>query len=395
MPPLKDGYRRESMRFVDSADGLVLKYQVTDRQMYAAPPTPATSWEATYTESSGVGGAVGLGEVSVRLTGAPETPKRDLIAAAFAVVQARVGNLQKVFEQQGYGDNAVLLKHAAIVENLHDNTIQVIAQVQYSGNDAKVFNARIAQMGEPLTTAIAGYNPKKWPSPGVWQWSAPHGLLAKYLQSPCLDIHGLPTIQPITPEGSDQNPGRYDADSGTEVLVYEGTPTSTNDDDPSGASAEQKGSFPYTYCLVENDYNLRDGYIQLPVARFGGAGAPAAPQPSCVLIPIHAPISNRSIVVHAERVGDWPDFPEPFVTGLDFNGIPQARTRRRVITEVPELLADGKTRLYKAQIRINYAMERAPENTEIFAGGGSPVDESTPADNAIDGTKHFVSGVYI
>jgi hypothetical protein len=390
VPPLQRGYKRESMRFVDSPDGLTLKYQIVDRQRYAAPPEPAIDWDATYTESSGVGGAMGFGEMAVRLTGSPHTDKKELIATAMAIIKARLGDLQKTFKQQGQGDHKVLLMNAAIVEHLHDNTIHVTARVQRVGGTDKWLNTLLDNMGKPLP--IAGYDPQVWPSPKLFDGSSPVSVFAKYLQSPCIDIHGVPMPIPKVPEEDD--PGKDNQSQGTVEVYLSKEPLQL--DDQTGPSQQQsRGGFPYVYCLVENHYDVRDGYMQLPIARWGGAPQPAAPRPSCVMIPLHEPIGKRSIIVHAERVGDWPDLPDPFPIGTDFNAITQVRDRQKILCEVPELLADGKTRLFKRQFRLDYMMGRAPRSNELLAGGGSPVDQSVPAENAIDGSKHFVSGLYI
>lgn len=388
VPPLIRGYKRESMRFVDSPDGLTLKYQVVDRQKYAAPPEPATSWEAVYTESSGIGGAMGFGEMSIRLTGNPDTEKKELIATAMAIIKARLGHLQGPYKKQGQGNHQVMLMQAALIEHLHDNTVHATARVRRVGGDDKWLHTFLGNMGQPLP--IAGYDPKVWPSPKLFDGSSPVGVFAKYLQSPCVDIHGIP--MPITRAPEEDDPGR-DTQTQGNVQVYTSAEPITYDD-VTGASQQQRTSgFPYLYCQVENDYEVCDGYMQLPIARFGGTSVPLSPQPSCVMIPIHASIAKRSIIVHAERVGEWPDLPDPFPVGPDFNAITQVRAKQKILSESPELLADGKTRLFKRQFRVNYMMERAPQSTELLAGGGSPVDESSPQDNTIDGS-HFVSGIY-
>lgn len=398
IPPLQKGYRRESMRFVDSPDGLTLKYQITDRQKYAAPPSPAIDWNATYTESSGTGGAIGIGEIKVELIGSPDTNKQDLLDAALLVIEARMGNIRKTFANYGTGpDSSIIPIHSAVVEYLHENRVSCVLRVQKASATKQVFAADFTKIGEPLSTSIAGYDPGVWPIPQPFDGISPKEMFFKYLQDPCNDAHQV-TMVPSAP----YSPGIQPTDPNPEIPSGGGTPVGTvqmltsttplSYDQPTGASSIQTGYYPYTYCRVENVYDVQDGYMQLPIARFGGT-VPASPLDSCVLIPIHDPVSVRAIIVHAERVGDWPELPEPLIQRLDANNIGMTRIGLKVCTEAPELLADGRTMLYKSQIRINYAMNRAPLTTEILAGGSTPIDRSTPADNQF--ANKFTTTEYI
>lgn len=374
------------MRFVDSPDGLTLKYQVVDRQRYAAPPQPATDWEATYVESSGMGGAIAIGEMNVKLVGAPGSSKLDLVKAATSVVASRLGALQRSAALQGQGDNSVIPLHAAVIEHLHDNVVQVVVRIQRAKADKSWLHVALDNIDKPIP--IAGYDPDVWPIPQPFDDGAPHGLFAKYLQSPCVDIHGVPlAIQGTT----DENDASAD-DSAMVRQLFTSDADLTFDDD-TGVSNEQKLSgFPFVYVMLENKYDMQDGVMRLPVARWGGSSVPAAPQPSCVLIPIHAPIGKRTITAQCERIGDWPTLPSQLETFVDVNGITHRRLWRKLITEAPTILADGKSKLYKVQYQLDYAMDRAPLDAEFFAGGSTPINEELPADNRLNGAEVFGSG---
>jgi hypothetical protein len=53
LPMLTYGYKRESISFTHSSDGLDVAYRVIDRQRYAAPPWPAVDFQGNHTEATG------------------------------------------------------------------------------------------------------------------------------------------------------------------------------------------------------------------------------------------------------------------------------------------------------------------------------------------------------
>ena len=78
VPPLQAGFKREVIETTTSMDGLELEYTVTDKEMFAAPPSPATTWEATHMVSTG-DGVNTHGEINVTVSGSKEVDKTDLI----------------------------------------------------------------------------------------------------------------------------------------------------------------------------------------------------------------------------------------------------------------------------------------------------------------------------
>lgn len=399
VPALARGFRRRSMVFTDTPDGLTLQYHVVDEERESAPPVPAVDWEATYSELSGMGGQMGWAEMSVKLVGLPGGDKQSLLAALEYVIESRINNARKSSGSQGTIQHDFIIEHMAIVEYLHEPIVQANVRARHVTNDPQsLFNARLAQIGKPIVAP--GYDGKVWPRAGVWVDSSPYGMFAKYLQSPCWPVHGVPTHRAITQGGGSQSseggqqpggdPGQ-DSQDGTKTLIFHGPETSVVgwDDQSNSQTAHRTSGHPYTYYAVELEYDLQDGVMQLPIARWGGSPNPGAAAPASAFIPIHAPIGGYTYVAHAERVGAWPEIPSAPPTGVDQNNIPMHRMRRRILPSAPEVLADGKSRLFKLQVRWDYRLASAPENHQTFGGGTSPLQVFSAAENAIDGSQVF------
>lgn len=404
VPPLEKGFRRKRMMFADTPDGLSLHYQIVDEERYASPPPPAVDWDATYTEISGVGALMGRAEMKIRLTGTPNCDKQKLVAALIGVVKSRLHNIQISESQQSQGSYYCYLEHAAIVEHLHEPVVQAHYVVRHMTNGGQansvssptstaevVFNTPTAQFGNPLT--IPGYDPKRWPRAGVWIDQSPYGLFAKYLQSPCWPVHGVPT--PIYPDqnggGPNDDPGEGDDKDQIETLIFHGTESSVDWDLPNADGSEQLSSaHPYTFYQVDLEYDLRDGVMHLPIARWGGTPTPPG-NPASVMIPIHRGMGTYGYFVHAERVNAWPVIDQAVLAAVDPNGIPMSRLSRQLVSASPDVLADGATRLFKLQVRYRYAMESAPDNDSFYAGGTTPMQRFTAVENRIDGTEVFKS----
>ena len=112
-PPLEIGFRRESVRFSESENGLELSYTVTDKQVRCAAPFPATAFSGTcnYQISNAAEQTFSL---NLTMVGRPDAPKEALRVLCMQAVQAK---LKQVTETDGSGG---LVQKLAISENLGD-----------------------------------------------------------------------------------------------------------------------------------------------------------------------------------------------------------------------------------------------------------------------------------
>ncbi len=110
-PPLESGFKRVSVRFSESQDGLSLEYVVTDKQVRNAAPYPVTKFEGSiqYNNTNGV-----VEDVTTQLTvtGSVFAPRRLLLAVACKTMENRIRLLGRC--QYGY------LVKATVAENLGD-----------------------------------------------------------------------------------------------------------------------------------------------------------------------------------------------------------------------------------------------------------------------------------
>jgi len=372
LPPLSAGYRRQRMQFVAAADGLTLDYTITDQQQHAAPPAPATDWEATYSEATGNEGGHGFAEVKVRLSGPPNARKRDLAAACAAVVEARLGDLRRSLGQSGNAH----LKSATIIEHLHSNDVEMQVRVLRAASGARFLNNPTKKLGRPL--AISGYDPQQALLPTAYDASTPAGAFAMYLQSPHEPAHGMTQSATLTPIG--QSPTR----AAGAAVEYLSSPGTLPQDDSIGLSPFHV-QHPYTHVEIENRYRVQSGRKQAPLCTPTASGATSA------LINMHPPQAQREFYMKAERIGDWPELPRPEDT-FDPNGIAEALLEEEVLTAAPELMPDGKTLLYRVEAKYVFALSRAPTLLEKLRAGSSPIDVTSPNQNLYDGARRLTTG---
>ena len=375
VPALQPGYKREAMRFVDSPDGLVLKYLIVDRQHYASPPPSATSWKCTFRDVTGRAGATAFSEMHVHLQGAPRsnTPF-ELLEDAIEVVFQRLGNLRKQWEQQAQGKHPFVLEHMAITESLHTNAIDVHVRIQHIIKDRSAINTRIDPIGTKLN--LKNYDPDRWRIPGLFDGVSPAAAFAKYWQSPCDTAHGIVRVQQL--QGARTVARKVDQGSGEQQIFQASTPIKP--DDQSGISAEQRGSFPYLHYEIESRYVTGKGVIQLPIARANGEES----DDTVRIFRLHQGAARRIITIRAERVGDWPTLPSQDEIKKDANEIEGHLVDCDILPEAPQLTADGKTRTFRIEARYVYALTRPVKPTERLEAGADPREQGTPADNQYD-----------
>lgn len=88
-PPLEDGFRRESVRFSESEDGLSLSYAVTDKQVRCSAPYPATAFSGSVSYGV-INGADTRLNMNLTMIGRPDCPKDALTARALQAVMKKV-----------------------------------------------------------------------------------------------------------------------------------------------------------------------------------------------------------------------------------------------------------------------------------------------------------------
>ncbi|MBQ9873807.1 MAG: hypothetical protein IJM30_05040 [Thermoguttaceae bacterium] len=155
-PPLEEGFRRESVRFSESENGLELSYAVTDKQIRCSAPYPATdfSGNVSYSVINGVDMRLNM---SLTMIGRPDAPKTALVSRAMQAVVKKIEEFTKN-GAQGYQEKM------NVSENLGDPpsvTVDVAYRLygtvkgQIGGNEAnsqlsQLYVSNIQLIGEPL-----------------------------------------------------------------------------------------------------------------------------------------------------------------------------------------------------------------------------------------------------
>lgn len=361
VPPLQRGFKRERMSFNTHPNGLELEYEILDKQVWAAAPSPAKSWAASHVESTN-DGVNSFGSVSVRVDGHPGVDKRELVALAAKICEARL----KLKESSGN----FLIEGVEISDPLHEASIEMRIRIRHTRKIESYFSMIGELMGKPLDSADLGedYDQFASPVPTSSDLTSPTGLFICYLQTPCSERH---SIQQVTDEPPEEDYGGETGSGETEVVETTG---SLSNYVPSWSEGNAENL--YTYYRLENHY-LDDALrVQLPVAQFSNGGE--ALDATSAVVRLGAGVAQRLVVVDAERAGKWPEMPG-IADFTDGAGIPNRLLTNRIIPLAPRLASDGATFIYGIRAAYLFAMQRRPTPND-FAVNRMPyiTAEATP-----------------
>lgn len=372
MPPLQDGFARKSIRCACSPDGMTLTYSVRDKQVKAAPPYPAKRWEATHSLGTS-DGVMTIASISITLEGSPDTDKRDLIATAATIATTKLEIAGKA-NGEGY-----LLSGCQIVDRLHTCIIEMHISVKVLlTKDFKSLGQKISgivdSMGQTLdkmTPPLAGYDPLKNPVTKAYPNDSLVGLFVCYLQSPCNDYHSLPQLaQDGGAVGSSQQ-----TKPTAQVETYQGT--LQTDPSPGNNLSDATKANLYTFYQIDSKTIVMQGKVQLPI---GTIGTSPPDQPTSKTFSIFPPQARRTVVIAAERAGDWPGLPT--LEDVTEGGITYTVLNYEAEPKAPSTTADGVTKLFSVDCSIVYSMSRPPKNGEGFRSGALPWNKDQVAANS-------------
>lgn len=366
VPPLPDGYQRQRMSFVDSTDGLSLRYSVVDKQRYASPPYPAIDWHAVYTENTAKTGELAMGEMRIMLEGDPWCDKQLLAKVAIAISLERLRGLQEGGGDEG--DQAVMINSSLSV-HMHEPRVDFSCTVKHDQATVEAFGVRWDYIGRDNfeSDAFVEYDPDKWPAPDPVSGSPQARLWSHYLQTPCGGSKGV--------DGDDKEPEEEEESTADDnvsqnrdtLQPVEGTKFQQGTDDPieqqspPPIDAVQASPTLYTHWELEDDWEVDHNIAHLPLAAtIANQDAYAT---TSVATATGAPLARRTIYIHAERVGRWPRFPLP-TTFVDNNNIRMTLMNHQINVRNTLLLPNGQQRLYRMIVQYDYAMSRPLAQTD-------------------------------
>lgn len=362
-PPLQYGFIRDSIRLISTPDMCTLRYTITDKQVFAAPPAPATTWTGKHSvlTSDGVNT---FSEMAIMMNGPPKAVKREMIAACMAIVDARAFKLR---------DFSTTLESAAIVDHMHENRIECQFRFRHNIGDKalKIFALNDARLGLPLSNAdLPGYNQFTTPVPKYYGEATPVGLFAAFLQSPCDDRHRVPQDVAALPDSAEPPRGGPIPTDTYEGSIHYDSEISAN------YSAEHRNNM-YTHYQVDSHYDTNQLRVPLPIA----AASNSSLTDTVAVIALARPITKRTVRVAAERLGEWPSVPE--AKDMTVGNLSARLLHHTSIPKAPKIGADGKTVLYSIDAEYVYSMNRAPQASEALVVAALPWDNRSLTDNVL------------
>ena len=222
-PPLEDGFKRESVRFSESENGLELSYVVTDKQTRISPPYPATAFSGTLSYSVENSCMLTL-NVNLTMIGRPDADKKLLRARAFQAVTkktdqftnaGKTGFQTKLNVSENFGDppsvtvSCAYTLFSAESEEITDDVNAL----------ATILQPKMEIVGTPLewedveyNGVFHEYNRFKSPKPNPWGYN----VFSAYDDETNKTTEGATTTPPTEgTEGSEEGSGET-SESGDE-----------------------------------------------------------------------------------------------------------------------------------------------------------------------------------
>jgi hypothetical protein len=384
IPPLQPGMRREHMSFTATEDGRKLKYTVTDQSIAVSAPAPARRWNVEHTEASiGQDGLKQSSQVAITLEADENVDKGQLIVLGLYIATAKLqgskpgqppaDNLPFVMNDVTITDftgdlNAVRITASGfrIPGNLKDQpAAQRGVHVNATGFNKVIAAADLPEFSQPYDSKLSR---GAYPDEGkTYQGPVPlAGIFRCYLQSPCENVFTLSTRVNQIP---DSNPVPDDDQKASVDAIV--TP-SIDAAEPSYYS-ESHLSEMYTTFQMESLYDTTQMRAAMPIASAPHSSGGFDTSPACSIIALTRAQARRIVRMHAERAGDWPEFPNPATMDSGFATLSgavvgQVLLRHKLLGGTVTKSCNGED-IYRARMEIVYALLRAVDPTEQLKFG--------------------------
>lgn len=385
VPPIQKGMRRERMEFVASNDGRKLQYTIVDQSVSIAAPPPARRWNVEHTEASiGQDGLKQSCQVAVSLEGDEYVDKGHLIILGLYVAFAKLQGSKP--GENPANDAPFLMNDITITEITGDlNAVRITASGwrvpgELKDNPANPKGVHVVAAG--LNTVIgaadlpafaANYDPRR-SADGRAGEAPPYqgpvplaGIFRCYLQSPCNSITGL-NIQ--TNQINDQNGVPDDQPQAAVNLVI--VPAIVAEIPDYYSTSHQTAM--YTSWQMESRYDTKQMRAAMPIAAVPLSGG-FDTSDACAIVSLSRPQCRRHVRIQAERVGEWPEFPnaetmDDGTASLGGTAITQKVLKQKLLGGTITKSCNGED-LYRARMEIVFALLRAPDPTEQLKFGNN------------------------
>lgn len=366
-PALQIGFVRRAIVMTQSPNGLELEFTVEDKEVWAVPPAPATSWSGTHVMNASECLGTLQSTLDVTLHAPKYVAKGELMALAWKIVTKKLHYIAVVSEGQDY------IKRAQWTDYLGDNKVSASATVQHV-SPYNPIDDFCRPLNELKDGGFTGYDPGVAPL-GYQTGSLPYWFMA-WLNDP-FHVNGWPAPGVnVKVEMKQERKGDKDPPPppGKGLVI------------PSdGLSPSHTTAGMYNAYRMSSDYDVDRGTIMLPFSKSslasggspggapsggpGGGAAPATSGDSAVALSMHNGFATRTVVIDAERIGTWPTLPKP-VAFTDGFGITHSVLSDHPHVSAPQLSADFTKTLYHVQYVLRYGLSRIPDYSkgEFSAG---------------------------
>lgn len=398
VPPLGDGFRRDSMRFVASEDGKRLQYAITDTEIAISAPYPATRWSVNYSEGAHTG-QKGFGTLDISLEGDSNVNKRDLISIAMKVIDNKLKRLDPTTMRAA---NSYLLEDILVTDHIGDvNAISVHASMSRTATQNATNFAQISagMLGTVIPAAdlpefAATYDPRQ--SRGGRDGERPEykgptdliGIWRCYLQKPCDMDHGIrSTYGPNNMVDSDVNTPTVANPRSTISAVV--VPEITIEYPSHYSDSHKEAMYRIFKCesLIKTNM-LRAVMPKALSAWVAPEGTPDAVDNRSSVSVVSLGVGMVTMIVRmvAERVGAEPELPDPdnlylgvatyspdYSPGDVTTSAPISMTHlgTKLLAGTRSYSAGGQT-LYRARAEMRFALDRRPRPDEVLKIGNNP-----------------------
>ena len=397
-PELERGFKRESMVFAESEDGMSLNYRIVDRQVYNAAPWPATSMSGEV-RVEGRNICEYFLTINVSLIGNPGADKRDLISRLIQIYATQV----KRYTQYNNNGQQVTLgsipKYFTLVDHIGETpevTLQAQAQIFPSSTNSDNLSGgmvtlpSLPSMGDEFTlanddiigsfllepdpdnsTGVIEYDRRDSHKPNVFGYNI-FGLTTDTNDSDnknqaycsfikCLATTPCDRTNPVSSVWQSV-PSNAPPETIAVNVAKKGTLDARNTPRTQTASQESQ-IYPITYYTSYITASTSYNRVLLPIFKTGTTIT--SDSVTSVVAELAEPTMTIDVVIEAERIGQYPSFPDPEKTyyickdSNNENGINKLTCLSYTVDMMePNRDQTGDRQAYRANAHYKYAADR-------------------------------------
>jgi len=368
-PPLVKGFTRERVHWDDSGDQMALTFEIVDKEWYATPPKPATTWECVHRVSSPVRhGTRAFNSMYVSLSAPPSVDKVTLLERAADIALSKVN-----FRNTVDSDQASMLTNVEIVDHLAAaNRVEFsVTMESYGEEGTSIFNLAAQTLGIPIHAMGI-------PSLGDYDGLTAEPHVPASGIAGILLVHTLPQnpCKPDIREFTNERP-QYIIPSPT---IERGQRTVVQKRSLKPYPTSYRNKHKYGNYLITSQIEYETGSTAMPY----GASSESTDNLSNKTISLYRSRAFRRMIGNGERLNSEVEMPPPDKAFTDENGIRHTPIDKpKISSNAAQVSADGAFTVNSLKYEIVYALDRAPEAGDKVPVGRVPYESGSG--------KHYTS----